>query len=147
MFRHLIWSIILTLVSKFLLHYNDVVMSAVASQITSFTIVYSGVYSGADERKHQSSASLAFVRGIHRPVTGEFPEQKASNAGNVSIWWRHHVPSLGRTADKRIPLSVVANFFLAVRLNEWWHTKWDQYRIIFICSHHHIKNNTCYEIV
>ena len=37
-----------------------------ASQITSLTIVYSAVYSGADQRKHQSSASLAFVRGIHR---------------------------------------------------------------------------------
>ena len=41
-------------------------MSAMASQITSLTIVYSIVYSGADQRKHQSSASLAFVRGIHR---------------------------------------------------------------------------------
>ena len=37
-----------------------------ASQITSLTIVYSIVYSDADKRKHQSSASLAFVRGIHR---------------------------------------------------------------------------------
>ena len=37
-----------------------------ASQITSLTIVYSTVYSGADQRKHQSSASLSFVRGIHR---------------------------------------------------------------------------------
>ena len=37
-----------------------------ASQITSLTIVYSTVYSGEDQRKHQSSASLAFVRGIHR---------------------------------------------------------------------------------
>ena len=37
-----------------------------ASQITSLTIVYSIVYSGTDQRKHQSSASLAFVRGIHR---------------------------------------------------------------------------------
>ena len=37
-----------------------------ASQITSSTIVYSTVYSGEDERKHQSSASLSFVRGIHR---------------------------------------------------------------------------------
>ena len=41
-------------------------MSPMASQITSLTIVYSTVYSGADQRKHQSSASLAFVRGIHR---------------------------------------------------------------------------------
>ena len=46
-------------------HYDDVIMSAMVSQITSLTIVYSNV-SGADQRKHQSSASLAFVWGIHR---------------------------------------------------------------------------------
>ena len=46
-------------------HYSDVIMSVMASQITSLTIVYSTVYSGADQRKHQSSTSLAFVRGIH----------------------------------------------------------------------------------
>ena len=49
-----------------LTHYNDVIMSAVASQITSVTIVYPTVYSGEDQWKHQSSASVAFVRGIHR---------------------------------------------------------------------------------
>ena len=49
-----------------LYHYNDVIMGAIASQITSFGIVYSIVYSDADQRKHQSSASLAFVRGINR---------------------------------------------------------------------------------
>ena len=47
-------------------HYSDVIMSAIASQITSVSIVYSTVCWGADQRKHQSSASLAFVRGIHR---------------------------------------------------------------------------------
>ena len=47
-------------------HYGDVIMSSIASQITSLTTVYSTVYSGTDQRKHQSSASLAFVRGIHR---------------------------------------------------------------------------------
>ena len=47
-------------------HYNDVIMGAIASQITSLAVVYSTVYSGWDQRKHQSSASLAFVRGIHR---------------------------------------------------------------------------------
>ena len=57
--------------------YITVIMGAMASQITSLAIVYSTVYSGADQRKHQSSASLAFVRGIHR-------------SPNVSIWWRHH---------------------------------------------------------
>ena len=46
-------------------HYDDVVMGVIASQITSLTIFYSIVYSDADQRKHQSSASLAFVRGIH----------------------------------------------------------------------------------
>ena len=47
-------------------HDNDVIMSTMASQITSLTIVYSIVYLSAGQRKHQSSASLAFVRGIHR---------------------------------------------------------------------------------
>ena len=41
-------------------------MSAMASQIVSLTIVYSAVYSGVDQRRHQRSESLAFERGIHR---------------------------------------------------------------------------------
>ena len=62
-------------------HYGDVIMGAIASQITSLTIVYSTVYSDTDQIKHQSAASLAFLRGIHRgtvefpakwPVTGNF---------------------------------------------------------------------------
>ena len=67
---------------------HGVIMGFISSQITSLTIVYSIVYSDADQRKHQSSASLALVQGIHR--FGEFPVQMASNAENVSIWWRHH---------------------------------------------------------
>ena len=55
-------------------------MGAIASQITSLTIVYSTVYSDADQRKHQSSASLAFAVN----------SQMASYAENVSIQWRHH---------------------------------------------------------
>ena len=54
------------LLVAFMEHYNDVKMSAIASQITSLTIIYSTVYSDTDQRKHQSSVSLAFVRGIHR---------------------------------------------------------------------------------
>ena len=54
-------------------HYGDVIMCAIASQITSLTIVYSTVSSDADQRKHQSSASLTFVRGIHRgPVNSPY---------------------------------------------------------------------------
>ena len=71
-------------------HYRDVIISAMASQTTSVSIVYSIVCWGVDQRKHQSSAPLAFVRGIHRwpvnsPVTGEFPAQRASDAENASI--------------------------------------------------------------
>ena len=54
-------------------HYDDVIMGAIASQITSLTIVYSTVYSGADQSKHQSSASLAFVWGIHRGSPHKWP--------------------------------------------------------------------------
>ena len=44
-------------------HYDDIIMGSMASQITSLAIVYSAFYSGADQRKYQNSASLAFVRG------------------------------------------------------------------------------------
>ena len=47
-------------------HQSDVIMSAMASQITGGSIVCLTVCSGADQRKHQSSVSLTFVRGIHR---------------------------------------------------------------------------------
>ena len=47
------------------MHHIDIIMTTVVSQITSLMILYSIVYSGADQRKHQSSASLAFVWGIH----------------------------------------------------------------------------------
>ena len=71
------------------LHYDDVIMTAMASQITSLMIVYSTVYSGAYQTKHQSSASLALCGEF--TGTGEFPAQRANNVENVSIWWRHHV--------------------------------------------------------
>ena len=64
-------------------HYCDVLMSTMTSQITGVSIVCSTVCSGADQRKHQSSASLIL-----------FPSQRASNTENVSIWWRHHGHSL-----------------------------------------------------
>ena len=47
-------------------HHDDFIINAMASQITSLTIVHSGVYSGTDQRKHQSSTPLAFVWGIQR---------------------------------------------------------------------------------
>ena len=59
-------------------------MSAMASQITGVSIVYSTVCLGADRGKHQSSASQAFFAG-NSPVTDEFRAERASNAENVSI--------------------------------------------------------------
>ena len=47
-------------------HYTDVIMTTMVSQITSLTVVYSIVHLGANQRKHRNSASLTFVRGIHR---------------------------------------------------------------------------------
>ena len=56
-----------------ILHYSDVIMGVIASQITGVSIVCSPVSSGADLRKLQSSASLAFARGILRwPVTSSY---------------------------------------------------------------------------
>ena len=81
------------------IHYNDVIMGAIASQITSLTIVFSIFYIDADQRKHQSSASLAFVRGIHRrPVNSPhkwpvmwkmFPFDDV-----IMIWWNQWYQSI-----------------------------------------------------
>ena len=64
-----------------------------ASQSISLTIVYSTVYSGADQRK-KSKLRVTDLCAGNWPVTGEFPTQRASNAESVSIWWRHHGQSL-----------------------------------------------------
>ena len=58
-------------------------MSAMASQITGVSIAYTTICSGADQRKYQSSAPLAFVGDS--PVASEFPTQRANNAENVPL--------------------------------------------------------------
>ena len=70
-------------------------MSAMASQIISITSVYSTVYPGADQRKHQSSASLTFVMGIHR--------------------WPSISPHIGPVTWKMLPFDDV--FMILVGLN------------------------------
>ena len=80
--RHSKINILLHRASISNLHYSDVIMSAMATEITSLTIVYATVYSGAN-KTHQSSAPLA-CEG-NSPVTGEFPAQRVSNAENISI--------------------------------------------------------------
>ena len=70
-------------------HYDEVKMSAMASQISSLTIIYSTIYSGADKKK-PSKLCVTDFRAENSPVTGEFPAQMASNAESVSIWWGHY---------------------------------------------------------
>ena len=69
-------------------------MTTIASQITSLTVVYSTVYSEVDQRKHQSSASLAFVWGIHRDRW--IPRTKGQLRGKcfhlmTSSWWPYFI--------------------------------------------------------
>ena len=70
------------------LHYGDVIMDAIASQITSLAIVYSIGYSDADQRKTSKLRVTGLCAG-NSPGTGEFSAQMASYAENISIWWRH----------------------------------------------------------
>ena len=88
---------------SFIQHWSDVIMGPMASQITSLAFVYPIVYSGADQRKYQSLASLARVRGIHR-----WPRQ-ASNAENASIWWRHY-------ESQTIQHGIIAHDLVPIRL-------------------------------
>ena len=102
-FRYKILVKMMTCIKKCAIHYNDVIMGAIASQITRLMIVYSIVYSDADQRKHQRSASLAFVWGIHRgpvnsphkwPVTRKmFPFNAVIMLWETSWTWQHVVPS------------------------------------------------------
>ena len=75
------------------LHYTDVIMGTIASQITSLTIV---LLKRLFRRRSKKTSKLR-VTGlcvVNSPVTGEFPAQMASYVENVSIWWRHHASSI-----------------------------------------------------
>ena len=63
-------------------------MTAMASQITSLTIIYLIVYSGVDQTYIKAPRHRPLCG--NSPVTGELSAQRASNAENVSIWWRHY---------------------------------------------------------
>ena len=90
----------------FLYHYSDVIIGAMASQITSVSIAYSAVRSGADQRKHQSSASLAFAMRIH--------------------WWPANSPHKGPVTKKVFPCDEV---IMTVIYRCWKSTLWSQYEL------------------
>ena len=97
-------------------------MGAIASQITSLIIVYSIVYSDVDQRKHQSSASLAFVRGIHRrPVNSphKWPvTRKKFPFDDVIMKALRHWPLwVESTVDRWIPLT---RYFFTWRLPDYF---------------------------
>ena len=87
-------------------HYSDIIMDAIASQITSLAVVYSTVYSGADQRRYQNSASLAFVRGIHR--------------------WLVNSPYKGPVTRKMLPfddvICIASTYIRHLYLNNYWYT-------------------------
>ena len=86
-------------------HYCHVITGAMSSQITSLTSVYLTVYLSAYQRKYQSSASLAFVRGIHRWTVNS--PHKCQWRGKcfhlmTSSWWRKLKCIYGKNFVKRI---------------------------------------------
>ena len=77
--------------------------------------------------RKSKKASKPRVTGLcqgNSPVTGEFPAQMASNAENVSIWWRHH--------DKR---PVIRKAFFHIVRNDGTH--WGVTHWILICKSTH----------
>ena len=139
-------------------HYGDVIMGTMATQITSLTIVFSTIYSGT-YKKHQSSASLALVRGIHRwpvnsphkgPVTGKmFPfddvimdRSAQSSTGPIGWLW----PS------DAIDLSSLAQVWLVAWRHQaitWTSVDWSSVRPFGIDWGHFHRNaqylHPCYE--
>ena len=80
-------------------------MGAIASQITNLTIVYSNVYSDADQLEKTSKLRVTGLCVGNSPGTGEFHAQMASNAENVSIWWRQDIVTPPPTPHTLTPTS------------------------------------------
>ena len=130
-------------------HYNDVIMNTMVSQITSLMIVYSTVYLGANQRKHQSSASLAFVWGIHRwlvnsshkgPVSQKmFPFDDVitqhRNLCQKQVFqanWR--IPTNGGTLDAGVTLDTTKLSFWATFSATWRTIWWWTCKLKVICN-------------
>ena len=100
-------------------HYGDVIMWEMASQIASLTIVCSTVYSGVDQRKHQSSTSLAFVMGIHRwPVSS--PHKGPETRKNDFILWPEDPWSKATTCPRNMDCRALCINFTLKHLGMCW---------------------------
>ena len=102
--------------ANWLYHHDDVIMSTMASQITGvlfcLTLVQAQITENIRAPRHWPLCGIS-------PVTGEFPAQKASNAGNVSIWWRHH------------GTSQISDFALCTALGDIWFSRLAEYLVIW----------------
>ena len=106
------------------IHYNDVMMSSLASQITRLTIVVSTVYSRADKKKHQRSASLAFVWGIHQ--------------------WPVNSPHKGPVTRKIFPFDDVIMFPIPVNkplITFHYGNSGKGFTFILMIIHYHVRGN------
>ena len=121
-------------------HYDDVIMSEIASQITSLTIVYSTVHSGADQSKHQSSASLAFVWEIHRwpvnfphkwPVTRKiFPFDDVIMASqSMAHWIMGPSNCMGKVICKSLDI-----VFIHANIHHWYDRETINLACILLCT-------------
>ena len=140
-------------------HYDDVIMSAIASQITSLTIVYSTVCPGADQSKHQSSASLAFVWGIHRrpvnsphkwPVTRKmFPFDDVimcfMHAERGLAWFASHLRS--HLFLYRVSAVLCRTFYRSNLSSQVYHTGWARWCLLVFFSFPLIQSVVLYSVI
>ena len=108
------------------LHYNDVIMSPMASQITGASIVYSTVCSATDQRKHQSSASSAFVERIQRGPVNSLHKGPVTRK-MFPFWWRHHIillPLYHRSGRVHVAHHILQDCFTGI----WTIVRWRKCR-------------------
>ena len=83
----------------YVINYNDVMMSAMGSQVTSLTFTQLFIQCA---KKPTSKLHVTGLCEGNSPVTGEFPAQRVSNGENVSIWWHHHAHGKNRLQWKKM---------------------------------------------
>ena len=103
-------------------------------QITSLPIVYSNVYLGTNQRKHQSSASLAFVRGIHRwPMNSEHKRPVARKMfpfhESKKIHYSYYQPAMGPTLALRCLGSLLLVYWHGLTLIQTWISNYIHYKV------------------
>ena len=107
-------------------HYSGVIMSVMASQTTGVCCLLNCFF-----RRRSEKTSKLHVTGLcegNSPVTGQFPTQRASNAENASIWWRHHVKCVWKLQIQIIATSLMEqrvicismSFMVGIALLRYW---------------------------